>query len=46
MWSMPSCYKQGTMLVDGARVEAGSNTSTIALRVLVDGEKGTQCLRV
>jgi hypothetical protein len=28
------------------RVEAGSNTSTVALRVVGGDEKGTQCLRV
>jgi hypothetical protein len=31
--------------VEQACVEAGSNTSTLALRV-GDDEKGTQCLRV
>jgi hypothetical protein len=31
-------YKERT------RVEAGSNTSTVALRVVGEGEKGTQCL--
>jgi hypothetical protein len=30
----------------GARVEAGSNTSTVALRVVEGDEKGTQCLGV
>jgi hypothetical protein len=28
------------------RVEAGSNTSTVALRVVGGDEKGTQCLEV
>jgi hypothetical protein len=28
------------------RVEAGSNTSTIALRIVGGNEKGTQCLGV
>jgi hypothetical protein len=28
------------------RVEAGSNTSTVALRVVGGDERGTQCLRV
>jgi hypothetical protein len=28
------------------RVEAGWNTTTVALRVLQDDEKGTQCLGV
>jgi hypothetical protein len=28
------------------RVEAGSNTSTVALRVVGGDEKGTQCLGV
>jgi hypothetical protein len=28
------------------RVEAGSNTTTVALRVLGGDEKGTQCLGV
>jgi hypothetical protein len=32
-------------LVD-PRVEAGSKTSTVALRVVEDDEKGTQCLGV
>jgi hypothetical protein len=27
-------------------VEAGSNTSTVALRIVQGDEKGTQCLRV
>jgi hypothetical protein len=30
----------------GRLVEAGSNTATVALRVAVGDEKGTQCLRV
>jgi hypothetical protein len=29
-----------------SRVEAGSNTSTVALRVAGGDEKGTQCLEV
>jgi hypothetical protein len=29
-----------------SRVEEGSNTSTVALRVVEDDEKGTQCLGV
>jgi hypothetical protein len=29
-----------------ARVEAGSNTSTVALRVVEGDENGTQCLGV
>jgi hypothetical protein len=31
---------------DTSRVEAGSNTSTVALRVVGGDEKGTQCLGV
>jgi hypothetical protein len=29
-----------------SRVEAGSNTSTVALRVVEGDEKGTRCLEV
>jgi hypothetical protein len=29
-----------------ARVKAGSNTSTVVLRIVGGGEKGTQCLGV
>jgi hypothetical protein len=32
--------------VQPSRVEAGSNTSTVVLRVVGGDEKGTQCLRV
>jgi hypothetical protein len=31
---------------NSSRVEAGSNTSTVALRVVGGSEKGTQCLEV
>jgi hypothetical protein len=40
MWSVPRCYKQGTRLeLSQSRVEAGSNTSIVALRVVGDDEK-------
>jgi hypothetical protein len=45
MWSVPPrCYEQDSLKqrVD-ARVEAGSNTSTVALRIVGGDEKGTQC---
>jgi hypothetical protein len=32
--------------VSSSRVEAGSNTSTVAVRVVGGDEKGTQCLGV
>jgi hypothetical protein len=38
----PRDYISGTE----SRVEAGSNTSTIALRVVGGDEKGTRCLGV
>jgi hypothetical protein len=34
------------MRLSGSRVEAWSNTSTVALRVVGGDEKGTQCLGV
>jgi hypothetical protein len=40
-WSVPRCYKQDQL---APRVQAGSNTSTVALRVVGRDEKGTQCL--
>jgi hypothetical protein len=40
MWSMLRYYKQGTRLeLSQPRVEAGSNTSTVALRVVGGDEK-------
>jgi hypothetical protein len=45
--SLPTCYKQDKSRVElGTCVEAGSNIFTVALRVVEDGEKGIQCLRV
>jgi hypothetical protein len=42
MWSVPKSYKQGTRLELGqTRVEAGSNTSTVTLRVVGGDEKGS-----
>jgi hypothetical protein len=42
MWSVPSCYKQDKLVVRQLpRVEAGSNTSTVTLRVVGDDEKGS-----
>jgi hypothetical protein len=43
--SMPRCYKQD-ILEQRVRtcVEAGLNTSTLALQVVGGDEKGTQCL--
>jgi hypothetical protein len=38
MWSVPRCYKQGTII--HTRVEAGSNTPIVILRVVGD-EKGS-----
>jgi hypothetical protein len=47
MWSVPrSCLEDNSGdPVRVYRVKAGSNTSTVALRVVGD-EKGTQCLGV
>jgi hypothetical protein len=45
MWSVPRYYTQDNLKQRVSfRVEAGSNTSTVALRVLRGDEKGTQCL--
>jgi hypothetical protein len=42
MWSVLRCYEQGTKsVVRQTRVEAGSNTSTVALRVVGGDEKGS-----
>jgi hypothetical protein len=42
MWSVLRCYKQGTSLAFKlTRVEAGSNTSTMTLRVVGGEEKGS-----
>jgi hypothetical protein len=47
MWSVLRCYKQGTKLVDSStRMEAGVNTSTVAMGLVEGDENGTQCLRV
>jgi hypothetical protein len=44
MWYVPKCHKQGRS-VSGFRhttcVEAGSNTSTVTLRVVGGDEKGS-----
>jgi hypothetical protein len=39
-------FNRPTCRLSQARVEAGSNTFTIALRLVGDDEKGTQCLGV
>jgi hypothetical protein len=45
-WSVHRGYKEDNWSNNKhSRVEAGSNTSTVALRVVGD-EKGTQCLGV
>jgi hypothetical protein len=36
VWFVPTCYKQNSL-----SVEAGSNTSTVALRVVGGDEKGS-----
>jgi hypothetical protein len=42
MWPVPTSYKQGTKSVPyGTRVEAGSNTSTVTLRVVGGDEMGS-----
>jgi hypothetical protein len=45
--SVPRCYSQWSTVVGvrarESRVKAGSNTSTVALRVVGGDEKGTQC---
>jgi hypothetical protein len=45
MRSLPTCYKQGKsriqLVVSHSHVEALSNTSTVALRVVGSDEKGT-----
>jgi hypothetical protein len=47
MVSDPRIYNGGLFVaVISSRVEAGSNTSTVALRVVGDDEKRTQCLGV
>jgi hypothetical protein len=45
-WSVPRHYKQDHLAVVVSCVEAGLNTSTIALRVIGGDEKGAQCLGV
>jgi hypothetical protein len=37
---------QSNKRIDRSRVEAGLNTSTVALRVVGGDERGTQCLRI
>jgi hypothetical protein len=48
--SNPKFYKEDKSLlgtkIHESCVEAGSNTSTVALRVVGGSEKGTQCLGV
>jgi hypothetical protein len=43
VWSVPRCYKRDKLRVDSdsgvTRVEAGSNTSTVSLRVVGGDEK-------
>jgi hypothetical protein len=39
VWSVPRCYKQDNL---NTRVEAGSNTSTVTLRVVGGDEKGSR----
>jgi hypothetical protein len=47
MWSAPRLFaRQLRSNTHFPRVEAGSNNSTVALRVVGDYEKGTQCLEV
>jgi hypothetical protein len=47
MWLVPKCYKQGqSSSGTGSRVEAGPNTSTVALRAVGGDGRGTQCLGV
>jgi hypothetical protein len=47
MWFVPKCYKHGqSSSKEEPRVEASSNTSTVALRVVGGDENGTQCLGV
>jgi hypothetical protein len=41
MWSMPRPHESIVQCGLGSRVEAGSNTSTIALRVVGGNEKGS-----
>jgi hypothetical protein len=44
---VPLCYKREMFKVQPVfRVDAGSNNSTVALRVVGGDEKGTQCLGV
>jgi hypothetical protein len=42
MWSVPRCYKEGEKFVDNStRVEAGSNTFPVTLRIVGGDEKGS-----
>jgi hypothetical protein len=44
IWFVPKCYKQGQLSWNSQpSIEAGSNTSTVVLRVVWGDEKGTQC---
>jgi hypothetical protein len=38
--------KKGSVEKSQSRMEPGSNTSTVALRVVGGNEKGTQCLGI
>jgi hypothetical protein len=45
MWSVPKLHKDSIWCCElKDRMDSGSNTSTVALRVVGDDEKGTQCL--
>jgi hypothetical protein len=47
MWFVLKCCKQDSLKqMEKSRVEAGSKTSTVALRVVGGDEKGTQYLGV
>jgi hypothetical protein len=41
MWSVPRLYNKGGLTRGVTRVEAGSNTSTVTLRVVGGDEKGS-----
>jgi hypothetical protein len=45
MQSVPRLYRENQLEFKvSTRVETGSNTSTVVLRVVVGKEKGTECL--
>jgi hypothetical protein len=52
MWSVPRLYNEIPRITEAVSrlalqgVEAGSNTTTVALRVVGGNETGTQCLGV